>query len=152
MPPLITPPSSRPARGFSVAELVIVLAVIGILVALAYPSWRGHWLKARRGDAHNALMQLQQAQERWRADHRSYATADELQAPATSPQGHYRLSVTDASPSGYELRAEATGAQQGDGACRVLGLRLAEGALHRLAGADTLAPEPTLPARRCWSR
>lgn len=145
-------PRRPPTGGFSVVELVVVMAVIGILAALAYPSLRAHWLKARRADAHNALMQLQQAQERWRADHRSYATAAELEAPATSLEGHYRLSVTGASPSGYELRADAVGGQQGDAACRVMALRQAEGAVHRLAGTDTLAPEAALAARRCWSR
>ncbi|CAN7219485.1 type IV pilin protein [Rhizobacter sp. LjRoot28] len=140
----------HPARGFTVAELVIVMAVLSILVALAYPSFRAQWLKGRRTDAHNALMQLQQAQERWRADHRGYASAAELAAPGTSANGHYRLSVHAASTTGYELRAEALGAQQSDAGCRIIGLRQSEGALQWLAGHDlaSLAPAPT--ARRCW--
>lgn len=148
---MLTRTGSAPRdRGFTIAELVIVMAVLSILVALAYPSFRAQWLKARRADAHNALMQLQQAQERWRADHRRYASAAELSAPDTSSGGHYRLSVHATSATGYELRAEALGAQRGDAGCRIIGLRQAEGTLQWLAGGDDASLAPAVRARRCW--
>ena len=142
----------RPARGITLVEMVVVLLVMAVLATLAYPSWRSHWLKARRGDARIALQQLQQAQVRWRADHPAYATAAELGAPEWSPHRHYRLAVRGAATHGFELQAEAQGAQQADVACAVLRVRQAEADTQFLSGPDPHTENPEPANRGCWHR
>lgn len=73
----------RPKRslGFTLIELMIVVAVIGILGAIAYPSYRDSVLKGRRGEARAALMDLLQQQERFMTQHNTYkvfATTDSV--------------------------------------------------------------------------
>ncbi|MEY4562758.1 MAG: hypothetical protein RLZZ618_2035, partial [Pseudomonadota bacterium] len=55
-----------PDRGFSLIETLVVLALLGILVAIAYPSFANSLAKARRIDGRVALLELQLVQERWR--------------------------------------------------------------------------------------
>lgn len=133
--------------GFSLIELVVVMLVVGVLATLAYPSFRAQWLKARRGDGRAALLQLQQQQERWRADHRRYADAGELGAASVSAQGHYRLSVSAPSATGYELRADAVGPQQQDTPCQVLRVQRADGRTLLLSD----AANPDAAHALCWA-
>lgn len=139
-------------RGFTLVEVLAVLLIVAVLSLLAWPAFHQHWLRARRADGQLALMQLQQHQARWRTDHPGYGTAAELGAPATSPQGHYRLTVHEPDAAGYLLQAEAQGGQRADSGCAVLQLRLEQAHTSTLsrtaAGADN--PEPA--NRRCWSR
>lgn len=51
-------------RGMSLIELMIVIAIIGILVAAAYPSYRDHVIKTRKTDAAVLINKVMQAQER----------------------------------------------------------------------------------------
>ena len=140
------------ARGFTLVEVLVVLVIVAVLALFAWPAFHTHWLRARRVDGHLALMQLQQHQARWRSDHPGYATAAELGTPATSPEGHYRLSVHDPDGTGYLLRAEAQGSQRADTGCAVLVLRLEQAHTslqsHTAAGAENQEPAN----RRCWSR
>lgn len=148
---------NHPARGFTLIELMIAVAVIGILSAIAYPSFMDPVRKARRMDAVVALFEIQQAQERWRAQCSCYAArlaaattgcpgtacaADHgLALAATSRSGHYALAIADPSPSGYTLTATAMpdSSQAADGVCTTLTITVRQG--H-----GELAP----PA--CWSR
>ena len=101
--------------GFTLIELMIVVAVIGILAAIAFPSYQEHVAKARRADAQAALMELAQFMER------HYTTAGGYQlngnsggnavlpfttAPKDGGNVFYNLSFTDAITSqAYTLRA-----------------------------------------------
>jgi len=142
----------RSQRGLTLVEIVIAMLLAAVLVTLAYPSFRAQWLKARRGDGRVALMQLQQGQERWRAEHPSYATGTELGAPERSPEGHYRLAVHEVSPSGYELRAVAEGAQREDTGCSVLKVRQTQGETMFLSGPSQDADNAHDTNRGCWNR
>ena len=145
-------PRRRSPRGFTLMEIVVALMLVALLVMLAFPSFQAQWLKARRGDGRVALMQLQQGQERWRADHAAYATAHELNAPEQSPHGHYRLRVHSASASGYELHAEAQGPQREDTACKVLRVRQSQGEAAFLSGPSQDVDNPDRINRGCWNR
>ena len=142
----------RPQRGYTMVEIVVALMLVALLVMLAFPSFQAQWLKARRGDGRVALMQLQQAQERWRADHPAYATGAELNLPERSAHGHYRLGVHAPSSSGYELHAEAQGAQREDTLCKVLRVRQSQGETAFLSGPTLNLDNPDHLNRRCWNR
>lgn len=147
----------RNVRGFTLMELMVAVAVAGVLAGLAYPSFAGAAHKARRLDAVQALTQVQLAQERWRTQCPCYATS--LQAPAAacpaiacSPaQGlglatasagrHYVLALSGVSSSGYRLSATvAPGSPQaGDTACAEMGVTVHQGQATHWPAA-------------CWSR
>lgn len=59
-------------RGFTLIELMIVVSIIGILAAIAYPSYQDSILKGRRAQARTALLELQQQQERYMTQFNCY--------------------------------------------------------------------------------
>ncbi|MBL0422827.1 type IV pilin protein [Ramlibacter sp. AW1] len=70
----------RPSRGFTLIELLITVAVVAILVSVAYPSYTAHVLKSRRAEAQQVLMDAASRQQQWLLDTRRYATEAELKA------------------------------------------------------------------------
>jgi type IV pilus assembly protein PilE len=76
-------------------EVVIVVAIIGILLAVALPSYQGSLLKGRRSDGMSALLDATNRQERLMLDHSRY-TEDMTDLgfaadPYISPEGHYSI-------------------------------------------------------------
>ena len=63
-------------KGLTLIELLIVIAIIGILAAVAVPTYTGYMVRARRADAKTILEQVRAAQEMWRGEHGSYAVND----------------------------------------------------------------------------
>ena len=61
-------------KGITMVELLVVVTIIGILVALALPSYTSYARKANRGEAQQLLMNWANNQEIWRATHTSYAS------------------------------------------------------------------------------
>lgn len=127
--------------GYSFLELLIVLLIVSILVTIAYPSYAAQVGKGRRVDAMTALHRIQQAQERWRADHASY-TADLASLRLPIDAGAYRLTLADSGPHGYTAVATATWA---DPACTTLILAVQ-------GGQTTLGATGTASGRQCWNR
>lgn len=64
---------ARCSRGFTLIELMIAVAVVGILCALAYPSYVESIRKSRRAEAKSALLELASRQERYFTTHNAYA-------------------------------------------------------------------------------
>lgn len=60
------------SRGFTLIELMVVVAVIGILAAVAYPSYQDYVRKARRAEGRTAMMELLQQQERYITQNNTY--------------------------------------------------------------------------------
>lgn len=113
----------KPAKnvfGFTLVELMIVLAVAAILVSLALPSYQQSIRKSRRADAQADLMEFAGQAERVFTQTNSYATAA---LPANTAFYTYTFS-TAASATGYTIQAEPTSGQDKDG-CGTMSLNQA---------------------------
>ncbi|MFO1277431.1 MAG: type IV pilin protein [Sphaerotilus natans] len=107
----------RRARGFTLIELVIVIAVVGVLAGIALPAYREQVASARRADAKSTLVDLAQRMERVYTEQGTYAGVRLGPGglyPAQTPQGHYTLSIVSQDAAGFRLRAVRTGVQLGD--------------------------------------
>ncbi len=144
-------PTPKRAAGFTLIELMVATAISAILASIAYPSFQGVVLKARRIDALTALMQVHATQERWRSNAAAYATLDDLRVSGTSPMGHYRIDIAEAQATGFVATATATGLQAADADCRVMRLSIEDGNLRHASGSDTGAANPSALNKRCWN-
>ncbi|GAA3951041.1 type IV pilin protein [Allohahella marinimesophila] len=117
----------RQSKGFTLIELMIVVAIVGILAAVAYPAYRDSVMKSHRADAKAELLRMATAQEKFFSRSGSYArTVKELgySAPAASStlnfNEHYDISVSNspAASAGnavtYTLTANAKAGQLDD--------------------------------------
>jgi type IV pilus assembly protein PilE len=95
--------------------MVIVVAIIAILASIAYPAYQGYVKRAKRADAKAALLQVQMAEEKWRATHTSYGTLTDIGISTSSPDGYYTIDVTNVTGTNYSATAAPTGTQTGDG-------------------------------------
>jgi type IV pilus assembly protein PilE len=132
------------ARGFTLIELVVTLAIVGILCTIAWPGYASVMHRSLRLEARLALLRVQQLQERHFASHHRYASsmtapadADGLQAQALTESGNYELSLqTTADGQAYVAVAHAApaGRQTRDNACQLFSVDTA--GTRRFAGAD----------------
>jgi len=111
-------------KGITLIELLVVIVIVGILAAIAIPSYNGYMQRSRRTDAKVALEQLRAAQEMFRAERGRYAnTADD--APndplvilqnswgvAANPVGDYDLVITASNATSFTAQAQPSTARQ----------------------------------------
>ena len=117
-------------KGFTLVELVVVVAVIGILASVAIPSYQDNVKSSRRSDAQGALLGFAQAMERSFTEEGTYAKADGTdsditaltaptifvtEAPIDGGSKFYDLRIVSADGSSYTLRAIPKNAQDDDG-------------------------------------
>jgi len=147
----------RSARGFTLIELMIVLAVVGILMAIAMPSYNDYIRRGHREDARTALLQAQRWLERAATATGGY--------PASLPDALSWKTSTDFAkdkrykivyaPSGssaapypkYKLTADPVGTEQNKDTCGKLVLQ------H--TGAQDVEPPGSAPVtdtliKKCW--
>lgn len=105
-------------QGITLIELMIGLAIIGILASIAYPSYLQFLLKSRRTDALTALMQAQMSLERCYRQNFAYNHCEMMpNFPQTSPLGFYRITLSQLDASSYTLTAIPIGSQAKDTTC-----------------------------------
>ena len=111
-------------RGITLIELMVVVVIIGILTAIAYPSYSSHMAKGRRASAQAHLMDIAQRQQQYFLDARNYASGVNALATLsmTTPSdvsAHYNAIVVTAvtgPPIGFIATATPnTAAQAADG-------------------------------------
>jgi type IV pilus assembly protein PilE len=95
--------------GFTLIEMLVVLAILSILAAAAYPSFAGHMVRTRRTEGQIALIEAMQQQERYHLQHNSY-----VEFSSSAEAGALGLrwwSGASAATSAYELDAHACAGQ-----------------------------------------
>jgi type IV pilus assembly protein PilE len=145
------PRARRPAAGFTLLETMIATAISAVLASVAYPSFSAALHKVRRTEAMVAMLQLQQAQERWRSGSHRYGTLAEVGVASAVPGRNYLLSVTEPSITGYVAIAEASGAQARDRTCRYLRLGIESGNVSYRSGETAAAANAEEENRKCWN-
>jgi type IV pilus assembly protein PilE len=115
------PASGRSKRGFTLIELMIVVAVIAILGAIAMPQYMREVRKSRRTAAKTTLLDVASRQEKYYATQNKYGALTDLgytgatiQAPSAT-QDYYNVTLTLGTPTnGFTATAAAQGDQQKD--------------------------------------
>lgn len=121
-------------NGFTLIELMVVVAIVGILAAIAIPSYQDSMRKSRRADAQGALMNFANAMERYFTENNTYCGVSQwgndscgdggefdsggkpnMYAPPSETDQYYEIYISAATQSFYTLQAVPEGAQAGDG-------------------------------------
>ena len=93
--------NSARARGFTLIEVIIAMAIVAILVAVALPTYRDHMRKSRRAEAQAYLMAVASRQQQFLLDTRGYAaslTTIGIAAPTNVAAAYDLAVVTVAGP------------------------------------------------------
>jgi len=141
-------------NGFNLVELMIVVAIVGLIAAIAYPSYLEQLRKTRRADCSGALTSLGSAMERFFTVNNTYRGAGAAGGdtgtptifPATCPvdggEATYNLTIQAATASTYNVQAAPTGVQAND-KCGTL--TLANTGLKGVTGASA-----GVTWQQCW--
>lgn len=132
-------------KGFSLIELMIVVAVIGILAGIAYPSYQEYIARARRADAKTVLLENAQFLERFYSQNGTYvgATLPVLESPKDGGAKFYDMSFVAAqTATAFQIQAVPKNAQAGD---KCGSLRVNQTNQKSVFGA-------TLDSATCWNR
>ena len=134
-------------QGVTLTELMIVVVILGILAAIAYPGYRQFASRAKRNEARAALLQIATNQERFYLNNNTYT--DEIRllgfnaaAGATavnSPTGSYTVTITAADANSFTARADYI---LPDAEAATCGFFIIDGTGAKTSG----------PAADCWTR
>jgi type IV pilus assembly protein PilE len=110
------------SKGFTLVELMIVVAIVAILAAIALPSYQAYVLRSHRTSAVNAVMDLASREARYYTTNNSYTNSLITLGYAADPtlvtdanNNYYNLSVNPASTATtFTLQAVPQGAQVND--------------------------------------
>ena len=138
------PRFARAVRGLTLIEIMVVVALIGILASIALTSYQTSTRKSRRYAAQSCLMEQAQYMERYYTtanNPMSYTGAVLPEATCkTNLASYYTFSLTSASQA-FSVQAVASGTQTGDTDCRTLALNQA---------AQQSSSSATASTTGCW--
>ena len=137
----------RQIRGFTLIELMIVVAVVGILAGVAYPAYQESGRRAKRSDGRGALLDAVTRLERFYSDNNQY-TNNWGAAPAganiasTSEKGHYTLTIGALGANNQTYTLTATPVGFADSKCG--NFTLTNAGVQGKSGTDTV--------EYCWGK
>ena len=101
-------------RGFSLLELMVVVAIIGILASLALPAYNDYVMRGRIAEAHGELAAMRAKLETYYMDNRTYVNACAANTVAPLPTGKYfNFSCPALTATAYTVQAVGTGTASG---------------------------------------
>jgi type IV pilus assembly protein PilE len=132
-------------RGFTLIELMIVVAIVALIIAFGYPSYRNHIIKSHRAEGMGELLDLADRLERFYSDQGTYAGATLGNAatdlrPVATERGHYNLAITAQDAVSFTVTAAPQGNQANDTECATFGLTS--------LGVKTVTG--TVSTEKCW--
>ena len=107
-------------HGFSLTELIVVVALLSVLATIAIPNYRDYITRSRRSDGMIALLHLANEQRQFRSDWNTF-TDNFTSLPSTnlSPDRYYEITIPTADATFFVVQAVPVGSQAGDGALRL---------------------------------
>ena len=113
--------------GFSLIELMVAVTIVGVLAAIAIPSYSNYVLRARRSEGLQALTQYRQTLERCYSQNFTYVgcpittitgvATTVCPGPTTTEHGYYTMTCTPITATTFVLQAKTTGSQTADTGC-----------------------------------
>jgi type IV pilus assembly protein PilE len=122
-------------RGFTLLELMIVVAVVAILAAIAFPSFKEAIHKSHRAEATQTLNDIALRQEKYRSNNATYGTCNNVVTSCTaynSGLSYYTIAVSGNTATAYSVTATPKGAQTGD-RCGTYTYAMSNGTLSKSA-------------------
>jgi type IV pilus assembly protein PilE len=131
----------RRQAGVTLLELMIVVVVIAILTAIAFPNYRDFVDRAKRNEAKALLLEIAQNQERFYLQNSTYGTLVQLGygTPLKTDSGTYSVTVTGPDASNFDAQALYEKGGNEEGKCKTFNI-------------DGRGTQTSLPYTDCWTR